>query len=71
MQTLIAIGAALTLAGIAGLVWSALVAMRARREGLDDAALRERLRRAVVLNMGALFLSVFGLIAVIAGIMLR
>ncbi len=71
MQAMIGIGVVLTLAGVAGLVWSAVVAMRARRAQLDDATLRARLRRAVMLNMGALFLSVFGLMAVVIGVVLQ
>ena len=71
MQALIGIGVTLTLAGVAGLVWSAVVALRARRAQLDDATLRARLRRAVVLNMAALFLSVFGLMAVVIGVVLQ
>ena len=38
MQALIWIGAALTLAGVAGLVWSILLALRARRSGQDTQA---------------------------------
>ncbi|MFD2814442.1 hypothetical protein ACFSYD_08175 [Paracoccus aerius] len=43
---------------------------RARSAGLDDAALRERMRRVVAVNMAALGASMIGLMAVIAGIML-
>lgn len=71
MQAMIGIGVVLTLAGVAGLVWSAVVAMRARRAQLDDATLRARLRHAVMLNMAALFLSVFGLMAVVIGVVLQ
>ena len=37
---------------------------------LDDAALREKMRGVLAVNMGALALSMIGLMAVIAGIML-
>ncbi len=70
MDALIIAGALVTLAGLAGLVASALKALRARRQGLDDAALRARLQKVMVLNMAALFLSVIGLMMVIAGISL-
>ena len=70
MDMLIWIGAALTLAGVAGLGWSAVLALRARRAQLPDSDLRAQLQRAVTLNLVALFLSVFGLMAVVMGIFL-
>lgn len=63
-------GAALTLAGVAALIWCIATVARARSAGLDDAALRERMRRVVAVNMAALGASMIGLMAVIAGIML-
>ncbi|PQO22236.1 hypothetical protein C2I36_14130 [Rhodobacteraceae bacterium WD3A24] len=71
MEWLIWSGAAVSLAGVAGLVWCVLYALRARRAGLDDAGLRARLQRAVAMNMAALMVSALGLMMVIAGIMLR
>jgi len=70
MEMFIWIGVALTLAGICGLVWSAVLALRARKATLPDPELRARLRQAVTLNLVALFLSVFGLMAVVMGIFL-
>lgn len=70
MEWLIWSGAAVSFAGVAGLVWCVLYALRARRAGLDDAALRARLQRAVAMNMAALMVSALGLMMVIAGIML-
>ena len=64
-------GAVLTLAGVAALIWCILTVARARRAGLDDAALHERMRRVVAVNMGALAASMLGLMAVVLGIMLR
>lgn len=61
-------GAALSLLGLAGLIWCILRVSRAKRAGLDDAAMREVLRGALPLNLGALFLSVIGLMLVIVGI---
>ncbi len=63
-------GAALTLAGVAALVWCIVAVARARRAGLDDAALRARMRPVLAVNMGALALSMIGLLLVIAGIAL-
>lgn len=70
MQVLIWAGAAIALAGVAGLVWCILAVMRARREGLDDAALRARLERMVALNLAALLVAAIGLMMVVAGILL-
>jgi hypothetical protein len=67
---LIWVGAAITLIGVAGLLGSGVYALRLRKAGLDEAALREKLRRGVLLNMGALFCSVIGLMLVILGIAL-
>jgi hypothetical protein len=70
MEYLIWIGAAIALAGVAGLVWCIVLALRARRAGLSDDALRARLQHVVVLNMGALGVSALGLMCVVAGILL-
>lgn len=70
MQALIWIGSALTLVGVALLVYCIIFVVRARSAGLDDAALRQRLQRAVVLNMSALALSGLGLAVVITGLAL-
>ena len=70
MESLIWIGAAVTLVGLAGLVVSILRVARARRAGLSDNDLRAALQKVVPLNMGALFLSVIGLMCVVIGIML-
>ncbi|WP_103172694.1 hypothetical protein [Paracoccus sp. SY] len=63
-------GAALTLAGVGALIWCVLTVARARRAGLDDDALRQRMRPVIAVNMGALALSMIGLLLVITGIML-
>ncbi len=70
MEALIWIGAAVSLCGLGGLIACIVMAMKARAAGLDDAALRERLKRIVVLNMAALMVSALGLMSVVAGIML-
>ena len=71
MQNLIWIGAAVTLLGLAGLIWCIASVQRARRDGLDDDAMKARLQKVVALNMGALFLSVIGLMMVVVGILLK
>ena len=70
MEALVWIGAALALAGVAGLVWCILLALRARRSGMADDAMRAALQRVVVLNMAALGVSALGLMCVVAGIIL-
>ncbi|KGJ04981.1 hypothetical protein IT41_08115 [Paracoccus halophilus] len=63
-------GAALTLAGLAALVWCIATAARAKARKLEDTAMRAIMRRVVAVNMAALAASVFGLMFVILGIVL-
>ncbi|MDF2140090.1 hypothetical protein [Paenirhodobacter sp. CAU 1674] len=70
MDYLIWAGAAVSMAGLAGIIWCILAIAKAKRAGLDDAALRARLQRVVTINLGALFTSVIGLMMVVAGVML-
>jgi uncharacterized membrane protein len=70
MQALIWAGAALSLAGVAGLAYCILRATRAKRAGLDDAAMRAELQRVVVINLAALGVSALGLMLVVAGVIL-
>jgi len=70
MGNLIWIGALVTLLGLAGLIWCILKVRAAQNEGLDDEAMKARLQSVVAMNMGALFLSVIGLMMVVVGILL-
>lgn len=70
MEWLVWLGAALTLLGVAGLVWCIAIALRARRAGLSDEAMKARLQKVVALNLGALAVSALGLMAVILGLFL-
>ncbi|MHA6266569.1 hypothetical protein ACXYMP_06855 [Aliiroseovarius sp. CAU 1755] len=70
MEWLIILGAVLSLVGLAGLIASAVKVMKAKRAGLEDAELRARVQKAMALNMGALGLSVIGLMCVILGVSL-
>lgn len=70
MEILIWSGAAVSLAGLAGLVWCIIKVARARRAGLSDDDLRSAIQKVVALNMAALFVSVIGLMMVILGIFL-
>ncbi|SNX73347.1 hypothetical protein SAMN05878503_11544 [Cereibacter ovatus] len=70
MEWLIWIGAALTLGGVLGLAWCIWLAMAARRANLPDAEMRARLQHVVVLNLAAVGVSAFGLMFVVAGVLL-
>lgn len=60
----------MTVLGLAGLLYCIIAVARAKRAGLDDAALRERLQKAVAINLGALAVSALGLMIVIVGVFL-
>lgn len=70
MELLVWGGAAVSLVGLVGLVWSIVRVNRARKAGLEDEALRAAVQKVLPLNLGALFLSVIGLMLVILGIFL-
>lgn len=70
MEWIIWLGAAISVAGLVGLIICIVIAAKAKRANLSDEALRARLQRAVVLNMGALFLSVIGLMLVVIGVVM-
>lgn len=63
-------GAALSVIGLIGLVWCIIKVWRARAAGLDDADMRAVMARVLPMNLGALFVSVIGLMLVIVGIFL-
>ncbi|WP_372893801.1 hypothetical protein [Rhodosalinus sp.] len=70
MAALVWIGAGLSLLGLAGVVRSIVTVARARRRQLSDEDLREVMRRALPWNLGALFVSVIGLMTVSVGLAL-
>lgn len=70
MDMLIWLGACVSVAGLAGLVWCIIRVWKARKSGLSDEALRAEVQKVVPLNTGALFLSVIGLMLVVLGIAL-
>lgn len=63
-------GASLSLIGLVGLIWCIIYVARARRAKLSDEDMRAKLQKALPMNLGALFLSVIGLMLVILGIFL-
>lgn len=70
MEILVWIGAGVSVLGLLGLIWSILRVARAKRAKLSDQDLRAAVQKVVPLNMGALLLSVLGLIMVMVGISL-
>lgn len=70
MHALIWGGTAVTLAGLVGLLWCIVSVARAKRSGMDDAALKARLQRVVVINLAALLVSALGLMIVVTGVIL-
>lgn len=70
MEILVWIGTGLTGLGFAGIVWTVVAVSRARRAGMDDAALRARLGEVLPWNLGALALSFLGLMLVVVGVIL-
>ena len=70
MEILVWLGAAITVVGMIGIIYSVVLVTRARRSNLEDDALRARLNRILPINLGALFLSVIGLMMVVVGVLL-
>ncbi len=70
MEALIILGAVVTLVGLGALIWCIVRVAKAKKAGLEDEALRAVMQKTVALNMGALFLSVIGLMMVVVGLLL-
>ena len=70
MESLIWIGAAISLIGVMGIAWCVVVVLKAKRANLADEAFKARMQRAVALNLGALMVSMIGLMMVVVGIVL-
>lgn len=70
METVIWIGAALSVIGLIGIGYSIIAVVRAKRAGLPDEELRARIARILPVNLIALFISMIGLMAVIVGVIL-
>lgn len=70
MEMLIWGGALVTLAGLVGLIWCIVRAMRLRKAEMTEDETRAALQKLLPLNLGALLLSGFGLMMVVTGIIL-
>ncbi|AZV77799.1 hypothetical protein EBB79_07755 [Parasedimentitalea marina] len=69
-EILVWIGAIISIAGLGGLVWCILHVLRARKQNLDDEALRAVVQSVLPYNLGALLLSMLGLMLVVVGVIL-
>lgn len=70
MEVLVWIGTALSVCGMIGLLYSVVLVRRARKAASDDTDLRDRLNKVLPWNMGALFMSMIGLMMVVVGVLL-
>ena len=71
MTGLVWAGVALSLIGLGGIVACIVEVVRARRAGLDDAALKARLQKVVAWNLAALMVSALGLGLIAVALILR
>jgi len=63
-------GVAITLVGLAGILWLIQRARRLRRTQADDATVQAELRALVLLNMAAVGLAFLGLAITVVGLIL-
>jgi len=69
-EVMIWVGATLSVLGMGGIIWCIVRVARARRIKLGDEEMRAVLQSVLPVNMGALFLSVIGLMLVAVGVIL-
>ena len=70
MEWLMALGIAICLAGLGGIIHCILRAMRLRNSALPESEMRSQLQRLVPVNYGSVLLSILGLCLIIVGMML-
>jgi uncharacterized membrane protein len=70
MEIVVWIGAALSVVGLCGIIYSIVAVTRAKRANLSDEELRARISKVLPVNLLALLISVIGLMAVVIGVML-
>lgn len=63
-------GAALTVLGILGILYCVWLVLSIKRAKLPDPEARAAMQRVVAVNMAALFVSFFGLMIVLVGVIL-
>lgn len=69
-EILVWIGAAISIAGLGVLVWCIQRVLRARKQDLDDEALRAVVQSVLPYNLGAMLFSMLGLMLVVVGVIL-
>ena len=69
-EYLVWIGAAVSVAGLVGLLWCIGKVAIAKRKNFSDEDLRAEVQKVIPYNLGALLLSVLGLILVMVGLFL-
>lgn len=70
MEALVWVGAALTVIGMAGVIYSMVAVARAKRQNLSDDEMRDHIRKMIPVNLGTLFVAMIGLMMVVVGVML-
>ncbi|WP_106744697.1 hypothetical protein [Yoonia maritima] len=70
MEIVVWIGAVLSVIGLAGIVYSIITIIKAKRANLPDEEMRARVSKVLPINLGALLISMIGLMAVVVGVML-
>ncbi len=70
MVVMIWIGAALTIAGLGGVLWCIRKAVWMKRTKLDDQAIRSEIGRLIFVNMAAVFAAFLGLGLLVTGLIL-
>ena len=65
-----ALGIAICLAGIGGIIHCILRTMRLRNSALPESEMRSQLQRLVPVNYGSVLLSILGLCLIVVGMML-
>ena len=69
MEIIVWVGAVLSAIGLAGIVYSIVAVVKAKRANLSDEDLRARISTILPINLVALFVSMIGLMAVVIGVM--
>jgi hypothetical protein len=68
MEIVVWVGAVLSVIGLGGIVYSIVAVTKAKRANLSDEELRARVSTILPINLGALFVSMIGLMAVVLGV---
>lgn len=71
MQILIYVGVVLAAAGLGGVVWCLLTALKLKKSGLSMAEARPLLNRMAAINMGSVAFAFLGLAITATGLILR